>query len=76
MNTEADISTLLREIRSISNELQVSADIYDALDESKRKYFSYYQDYSESNIKHVKNIKNLVATIEHYGGSVCVTMKV
>ena len=71
MNVEAEVSKLLKEIRNISNKLQASANIYDALDEAKRKYFSYYQEYHESNIKHVKSTKDLVATIEHYGGGVC-----
>ena len=68
---DANVASLLKEIRNISNELQVSANIYDALDETKTKYFKYYQDYDESNIKHVKNIKDMIATIEHYGGNVC-----
>ena len=41
MNTDADVATLPREIRSISNELQVSVNVYDALDEAKEKYFRY-----------------------------------
>jgi len=49
----------------------LSANVYDELDEAKRKYFSYFQQYDESNIKHVKNTKDLIATIEHYGGSMC-----
>ena len=53
------------------NELEVSANVYNALDEAKRKYFAYYQQNKESNMRHVKNIKDLVATIEHYGGSIC-----
>lgn len=71
INKYADVATLLKEIRNISNELQVSANVYNALDEAKGKYYRYYQDHAESNIKHVKNIKELVATIEHYGGDIC-----
>jgi len=71
INKEANVARLLKEVRNINNELQVSVNIYDALDDPKRKYFAYYQSYEESNIKHVKNIKDLVATVEHYGGSVC-----
>ena len=54
INKEANVARLLKEERNINNELQVSVNIYDALDESKRKYFAYYQSYEESNIKHVK----------------------
>ena len=56
MNTDADVAKLLIEIRNISNELQVSANVYDALDEAKGKYFKYFQEFGESNIKHIKNI--------------------
>lgn len=68
---QADLAQLLKEIRKVSNKLEVSANVYDALDEAKRKYFAYYQQNEESNMRHVKNIKDLVATIEHYGGSIC-----
>ena len=60
---DTDVASLLREIRNISNKLQVSANVYDALNKTKTKYFKYYQDLGESNIKNVKNIKDLVATI-------------
>ena len=68
---DADLASLLEEIRNISNELQVSANVYNALDEAKTKYFKYYQDSDELNINHVKNIKDLIATIERYGGDMC-----
>ena len=71
INAHADIAELLKEIRNISNELKVSDNVYDVLYEVKRKYFPYSQQYDKPNIKHVKNIKDLIATIEHYGGSVC-----
>ena len=48
----------------------MSANIYNALDEAKSKYFSYHQQIEATNTKHVKTIKDLVATIEHYGGSI------
>ena len=41
INMDTNVATLLREIRSISNELQVSVNVYDALDEAKEKYFRY-----------------------------------
>ena len=40
---EADLAQLLKEIRKVSNELEVSANVYDALDKANRKYFAYYQ---------------------------------
>ena len=68
---DTDVASLLREIRNISNKLQVSANVYDALNKTKTKYFKYYQDIEESNIKYLKNIKDLVTTIEHYVGDIC-----
>ena len=35
INVNVDVATLMREIRNISNELQVSANVYDGLDEVK-----------------------------------------
>ena len=52
INKEADVAQLLKEIRNISNHLQVRLNIYDTLKKSKRKFFAYYQGYDESNIKH------------------------
>ena len=49
----------------------MSANVYDALDEAKKKLYTYFQQLDELNTKHIKNIKDLVATIEHYGGSIC-----
>ena len=35
---EADVTALLKEIRSVSNEIEFSTNIYDALDEAKKRY--------------------------------------
>ena len=43
MNTETDVVTLLNKIRSVGNKLLVSANVYDALDKAKEKYFTYFQ---------------------------------
>lgn len=67
---DADVTNLLRHIRSLSNELEVSTNLYDALDEAKKRYYTYYQGEEESNQKNVKTLKDIVATIEHYGGTV------
>ena len=60
-----------RRLGGVSNKLEVNDNVYDALDEAKRKYYTYFQQTEDSNTKHVEAIKDLVATIEHYGGSVC-----
>ena len=65
------IAKLLVEIRGVSNELEVSSNVYDALDEVKRKYYTYFQQTEDTNTKQIRAIKDLVVTIEHYGGTVC-----
>ena len=35
-----DIAKLLTEIRGVSNEVEVSSNVYDALDEIKRRYYN------------------------------------
>jgi len=55
----------------VSNELEVSSNVYDAIDEAKRKYYTDFQQTEDSNTKHVKTIKDLVGPIKYYGGSMC-----
>ena len=38
---DSNTPDLLKEIRGFSNELEVSANVYDTLDEAKRKYYTY-----------------------------------
>ena len=68
---DSNVASLLKEIKGVSNKLEVSSNVYDTLDEAKRKYYSYSQQFEDTNTKNVKAIKDLVATIQHYGGSIC-----
>ena len=64
MNTYADVATLLQEIRGISNELQVSVNVYDALDEAKGRYFRYYQETSRIGLLLSSNIVDTYAVTQ------------
>ena len=46
---DSNIADLLKEIRGVSNELEISVNAYDALDEEKRKYYTYSQQTDDSN---------------------------
>ena len=70
INDDGDIAKLLTEIRGVSNEVEVSSNVYDALDEIKRRYYNYYQGDNDSNMKHIQALNDLVASIEHHGGNI------
>lgn len=64
---ESNAASSFKEIRAVSNKLEVSSNVYDDLDEANRKYYTHFQHFDDMN---KKAIKELVATIEHYRGSV------
>ena len=65
-----NIANILTEIRGVSNEIEVSSNVYDALYEIKFRYYNYYQGDDDSNMKHIQALNDLVASIEHHGGSI------
>jgi len=71
MRKESDIAQLFKNIRGAIKKLEVSSNVYDALNEAKRKYYKYFQQIDDTNTKQIKGIKDLIATIKHYGGNVC-----
>ena len=64
------IAKLLTGIRGVSNEAEVGSNVYDALDEIKRRYYNYYQGDNDSNMKHIQALNALVASVEHHGGNI------
>ena len=70
VDARGDVTSLLKEIRQISLEIETNTSIYDAMDEAKAMYYKYKQEKNEieSNAKHLKNFKSLVEAIEHLGG--------
>ena len=65
-----NIANILTEIRGVSNEIEVSSNVYDALYEIKFRYYNYYQGDDDSNMKHIQALNDLVASIEHHGESI------
>ena len=62
-----NITNILTEIRGVSNEIEVSSNVYDALYEIKFRYYNYYQGDDDSNMKHIQALNDIVASIEHHG---------
>ena len=68
MEANGDVTSLLKEIRQISLEIETNTSVYDAMDEAKQMYYTYRQEANETNAKHYKNFKIMVEAIEHLGG--------
>ena len=64
------MANILTKIRGVSNEVEVSSNVYDTLDEIKRRYYNDYQGDDDSNMKHTQALNDLVAIIEHHGGNI------
>ena len=61
------VGGLLKEIRSISNEVEESKNIFDSIDEIQRRFFLYIQSKENDNIAHFQKFKNLIEIVEHLG---------
>ena len=70
MQKAGDVTTLLKDIRGISHQLETNTSVYNALDEAKRRYYTYCQGDDETNAKHLSNFKSIVQVIEHFGGNI------
>ena len=68
MEKNGDATSLLKEIRRISLEIETNTSVYDAMDEAKALYYTYKQEENETNATHYKNFKSVVKAIEHLGG--------
>ena len=47
--------------------MEVSSNVYDALDEIKRRYYDYCQGDNDSNMKHIQALNDSVASTKHHG---------
>ena len=72
INAGSFVHQLLRNIQKISDQIEESAYIFDALDECRKKFYVFHQEKNESNMTHLKNLEHIVETIEDHGGSVLV----
>jgi hypothetical protein len=70
LENEGNVTTLLKEIRGISHQLESNTSIYDSLDEAKRRFYAYRQGEDDSNAQHLQNFKTTVEVIEHFGGNI------
>ena len=51
---DGNAAELLKMIRGVSREVDINASIYDAIDEAKRKYYTYHQQPYEDNEHHAR----------------------
>ena len=68
METSRDVTSLCKEIRQVSLEIETNTSVYNSMDEAKVIYYTYKQEVHESNAKYYKNFKSTVEAIEHLGG--------
>ena len=52
MESSGDVTSLLKEIRQISLEIETNTSLYDAMDEAKVIYYTYKQEVNKTNAKH------------------------
>ena len=62
-----DVTWLLKEIRSVSHQLEASVSLYDSVDEAKRAYYLYKQEPEDLNSTHLKNYRTNVDVVKHFG---------
>lgn len=58
---------MIKLIQKISKEMNPNSSIYDSIDETKSKYYTYRQRPEDSNETHTKTFKSLVEHVEHSG---------
>ena len=64
-----NVVELLKMVRGTCREMTTNASLYDAIDESKKRYYSYKQQPWDDNEVHLKAFKNNTEVVEHYKGS-------
>jgi hypothetical protein len=70
MENDSDVTTLLKEIRGISHQLESNKSVYASLFEAKHCFYVYQQRDNDLNAQHLQNFKTIVADIEHFGGNI------
>ena len=63
---DGNVVRLIQIIRGISREMTTNAPLYDAIDEAKRRYYSYCQQPDGDNGKHQRNYMSNVDVVEHH----------
>jgi len=70
METNGDATNLLKEIRRISLQIEMSTSIYNKLSEDNVILYTYIQGEEEINAKHLRNFKSITEAVEHLGGTI------
>ena len=66
-DTNGDVTWLLKEIRSVSHQLEANVSLYDSVDEAKKSYYLYKQAPEDANATHLKNYRTNVEVVKHFG---------
>ena len=62
-----DVTLILKEIRSISHQLEANVLLYDLVDKEKRAYYLYKQEPEDLNSTHLKKLQNKYRRSEAFG---------
>ena len=65
IHMDRNISALLKAIRAISCQVETNISIYDAVDDSKRRYYSIYQGEEETNATYLNDYRVVIYTLEY-----------
>jgi len=65
---DGDLVKLLKMIRGECREMTTNASLYDAIDKSKKRYYTYRQQPEDDNEAHLKASKSNTDVVEHYNG--------
>ena len=70
-----NVVSLLKEIKTLSNQLEENISSYDALHQAKAKFFQYQQGEDETLADHMHNFKALCSTMDYHGGDSFLTKR-
>ena len=69
-DNNSDVAALLREIKNLCSKIEENTSVYDALHESKLKFYKYQQGDDETLADHMRNFKDLMNSVEYHGGDI------
>ena len=65
----SNVLELLKMVQGTCDKMTTNASLYDAINESKRRYHTYHQEPWDDIETHVKAFKGNMEVVEHYEGS-------
>jgi len=66
---DGDEVELLKNIRGVCRQMTTNVPLYDSIDETKRRYYTYRQQPKDDNETHLRTFKSNSNVIKHYKGS-------